>query len=135
MLILKFWRETLIVTLVGLAVFLYNYPLGCPAPEVKVVTKTQEVVVTKVVEKIKEIKPDGTVIEKVITKDETKDTKGTKVAEKSKAKYSVGVQIRDLDYKDLIVGAGARLGDSPFWATAGYEVKGKNVLLGVKVEF
>lgn len=140
MFIIKFWRETVILGLLALAVFLYNFPQNCPTPEVKIVTKTEEVVVTKVVEKIKEIKPDGTVIEKEITKDEKKDSKVSdkktdKVVVASKPKYEAAVAIRDLDYKDLVVGVGARLGDSPFWATAGYEVKTKSALIGIKVEF
>lgn len=140
MLILKFWREILLGIAIAAAIFFYQYPFNCPAPEIKTVVKTEEKIVTKVVEKIKEIRPDGTVIEKEVTTDTKKnakvsDKKTDKGSTSPTEKYSVGVSIKNLDYKDLLIDVGARLGDTPFEATAGYETKDKAFLLGIRVRF
>lgn len=138
MFILKFWRELIILTLVGVAAFLYMSP--APEAVTKVEVKTVERVVTKVVEKVKEIRPDGTVIEKEVVTDKKEDTKLTdkntaKVIPQRADKYSVGVAVRNLDYKDLLIDVGARLGDTPFEAVVGFEPLPKTVTLGVRVRF
>ena len=98
-----------------------------------VVEKVVEKVVVKTVTK----KPDGTIIIKDETTDVTKDLGSVKtvVAAAALTKYSVGISIRDLDYKDFLIEAGARLASTPFVATVGFDVKPRSFLLGLRYEF
>jgi hypothetical protein len=146
LLLTKMWRELLIVLLL-----LSTYVLGKlywqKPKEVQVPVLTEKIVeVEKIVErtvtKVVTTLPDGT----TIVKDETKDTSKDTAKDNSKQttptvvklnpyRYSVGVSIRDLDYKDFLVEAGIRLATSPLVATVGFDVKPRSFLLGVRYEF
>lgn len=134
---IRFWREILIIILGSVSYYLYKNPVEV----IKDVPRIVEVekVVTKTVVKTVITKPDGT----TIVKDETKDTTEDKVSDKvvtpivkiNPYRYSIGVSIRDLDYKDFLVEAGTRLTNTPLVATAGFDVKPRSFLLGVRYEF
>lgn len=134
---IRFWREVLILILGLVSYYLYSNPLEI----IKEVPRIVEVekVVTKTVVKTVITKPDGT----TIVTDETKDTTEDKVSDKivtptvkiNPYKYSIGVYMRDLDYKDFMVDIGARLGHTPLVATVGFDVKPRSFLLGVRYEF
>jgi hypothetical protein len=59
----------------------------------------------------------------------------TPVVKLNPYKYSIGVSIRDLDYKDFLIDAGIRLATTPIVATIGFDVKPRSFLLGVRYEF
>jgi hypothetical protein len=116
--------------------------------EVRVPVLTEKVVevekvVEKVVTKVVITKPDGTTIVKEETKDTAKDaskdnSKQTApiIVKSNPYRYSVGVSIRDLDYKDFLVEAGIRFADNtPIVATVGFDVKPRSFLLGVRYDF
>ena len=134
---IRFWRESLILILGLVSYYLYKHPVEV----IKEIPRIVEVekVVTKTVVKTVVTKPDGTTIVKAYQKDTTSD----KVADKAVTpivkinpyRYSIGVSIRDLDYKDFLVEAGARLATTPFVATVGFDVKPRSFLLGVRYEF
>ncbi len=123
-----------------------------PEPEAIVVTeqvlvegKREVVTVERVVTRT--IKPDGTVVEKTrdkakVAKTESKkaERKEVKVTQPAKAKYSLGVQYlpsltEPPSARDLEVTAGARLGNTNAWATAGYDVKHNQVSIGLRYEW
>lgn len=107
----------------------------------RVVEVEKEVVKTKV---IKETRPDGT---KIVTREETQSQQTTREKEKTAERksvapvlprYSVGVSTR---YEDLLplrrvyqVDFGYRIGQSPFWLTAGFN-SDKALLLGARMEW
>ena len=135
--LIKFYREILIVVLGAASYYLYSNPIEV----IKELPRIVEVekVVTKTVVKTVVTKPDGT----TIVKEEQQDTTSDKVADKAVTpivklnpyKYSVGVSIRDLDYKDFLVESGIRFADTPLVGTAGFDVKQRSFLLGVRYEF
>jgi len=145
-LLTKTWRELLIVLLL-----LSTYVLGKlywqKPKEVQVPVLTEKIVeVEKIVErtvtKVVTTLPDGTTIVKDETKDTSKDTAKDNSKQTAPAiiklnpyKYSVGVSIRDLDYKDLLVEVGTRFATTPFVGTAGFDVKPRSFLLGVRYDF
>tara|TARA_R110000868_G_scaffold375983_3_gene640694 strand:- start:2937 stop:3347 length:411 start_codon:yes stop_codon:yes gene_type:complete len=133
--LLKFWKEAIIGILLLVCYFQYSHPrtLTTEVSKAVVVEKVVEKVVVKTVTK----KPDGTIIIKDETTDVTKDLGSVKtvVAAAALTKYSVGISIRDLDYKDFLIEAGARLASTPFVATVGFDVKPRSFLLGLRYEF
>jgi hypothetical protein len=143
---MKFWREVLIV-LLSLSTYIFIQAYRSQPKEVQVPVLVEKVVeVEKIVErtvtKVVTTLPDGTTIVKDETKDTSKDTskdnskQTTPVIVKSNPyRYSVGVSIRDLDYKDFLVEAGIRLATTPIVATVGFDVKPRSFLLGVRYEF
>ena len=145
-LLMKFWREVLIV-LLSLSTYIFIQAYRSQPKEVQVPVLVEKVVeVEKIVErtvtKVVTTLPDGTTIVKDETKDTSKDTskdnskQTTPVIVKSNPyRYSVGVSIRDLDYKDFLVEAGIRLATTPIVATVGFDVKPRSFLLGVRYEF
>ncbi len=135
--LLKFWREALIVVLGAVSYYLYNNPIEV----IKELPRIVEVekVVTKTVVKTVITKPDGTTIvkeeQKDTAEDKTSDKVVTPVVKLNPYKYSIGVSIRDLDYKDFLIDAGIRLATTPIVATIGFDVKPRSFLLGVRYEF
>ena len=137
-LLTKIWREVLIVLLLcstyGLGKLYWKKPKEIQVPVLTEKLVEVEKLVTKTIIK----QPDGTIITKEETKDVTKDqSKQTApaIVKLNHYKYSVGVSIRDLDYKDFLVEAGARLATTPFVATVGFDVKPRSFLLGIRYEF
>jgi len=144
--IIIYWKELLIVLLLC-STYVLGKLYSQKPKEIQVPVLTEKIVeVEKIVErtvtKVVTTLPDGT----TIVKDETKDTSKNTSKDNSKQtapiivksnpyRYSVGVSIRDLDYKDILVEAGIRLSESPFVATTGFDVKAKSFLLGVRYEF
>jgi hypothetical protein len=143
---MKFWREVLIV-LLSLSTYIFIQAYRAKPKEVQVPVLTEKIVeVEKIVErtvtKVVTTLPDGTTIVKDETKDTSKDTskdnsKQTSpvIVKSNPYKYSVGVSIRDLDYKDFLVEVGTRFATTPFVGTAGFDVKQRSFLLGVRYEF
>lgn len=135
--VLKFWREILILILGLVSYYLYSNPIEV----IKELPRIVEVekVVTKTVVKTVITKPDGTTIvkeeQKDSTEDKTSDKVVTPIVKLNPYKYSIGVSIRDLDYKDFLVDAGIRFADTPLVATVGFDVKPRSFLLGVRYEF
>jgi hypothetical protein len=139
---LKWYVLTLLVGL-GLGAWV-SYKL-LPAPEPVVVERVVEgkrevVTVEKTVEKI--VKPDGTVIER--TKENAKTDKKETTAKAPvlvpKASYSLGLNYLPSvsappSWRDVELTAGARLGQSDAWAIVEYDVKHKQVSLGIRYEF
>jgi len=127
--LLKFWREALIVVLGAVSYYLYNNPIEV----IKELPRIVEVekVVTKTVVKTVITKPDGTTIvkeeQKDTAEDKTSDKVVTPVVKLNPYKYSIGVSIRDLDYKDFLIDAGIRLATTPIVATIGFDVKRRTV--------
>lgn len=137
-LLVKMWREILIV-LLSLSTYIFVQAYLTKPKEIQVPVLTEKLVeVEKLVTKTIIKQPDGTVITKEEIKDVTKDqSKQTTppIIKLNPYKYSVGVSIRDLDYKDFLVEAGIRLASSPLVATVGFDVKPRSFLLGVRYEF
>lgn len=135
--LLRFWREIFILIMVLVFFYLYNNPIEV----IKELPRIVEVekVVTKTVVKTVITKPDGTTIvkeeQKDSTEDKTSDKVVTPIVKLNPYKYSIGVSIRDLDYKDFLVDAGIRLATTPLVATVGFDVKPRSFLLGVRYEF
>jgi hypothetical protein len=137
MVLLKFLRECIILLLsLGIwGVWKFRKPERIEVPVEKVRTVEKIRTVTRVVEK----RPDGTTTTTEVERDENstkeKEISADKMSSRPAEKYSVGVAIRNLDYKDLLIDVGARLGDTPLEATAGYETKERAVLLGLRWRF
>ena len=134
MLILKLWREILILCLLTACGVIYKlYPRietvqSPPITVERIITRT----ITKTITKL----PDGTEI--AVEKEESGSQeipKVTPIVKIQPFKYSAGVLMRNLDYKDLFFDVSARLGSLPVSAVLGYEVKGSNFLLGLRYEF
>lgn len=144
--IIKYWKELLIVLLLGSTYVLAKLYNQKPK-EIQVPVLTEKIVeVEKIVErtvtKVVTTLPDGTTIVKDETKDTAKDTSKDNskqtmpvIVKSNPYRYSVGVSIRDLDYKDFLVEAGIRFADTPLVATVGFDVKPRSFLLGVRYEF
>lgn len=137
-LLTKLWREILIVLLLcstyGLGKLYWKKPKEIQVPVLTEKLVEVEKLVTKTIIK----QPDGTVITKEEIKDVTKDqSKQTApaIVKLNPYKYSVGVSIRDLDYKDFLVEAGIRFASTPLVATLGFDVKPRSFLLGVRYDF
>jgi len=138
MIFLKYWKEMTILILLCstyvLGKLYWKKPTEIQVPVMVEVEKVVEKVVTKTVIQ----KPDGTIITKDETKDVVKDTNSKVPAHdlpRTMSKYSIGVFMRGLDYRDVLFDVGARLGDLPAFASVGYDVKQRNFLLGVRYEF
>jgi len=134
MILLKFWRE-LLIALLAVACFAI-YKMCGRITTVQSPPITVEKIVTKVVTRTITKKPDGTVIAE--DKEETGNShipKVTPIIKINPYKYSVGVSMRNLEYKDFFVDVGARLGDTPFVAFGGFGYKDNSFLLGVRYEF
>jgi hypothetical protein len=134
--LLRFWREGIILSLlcvVGVGYYLWPVPPNCPAPETKIVTQVHTVTETKTVVQ----KPDGTVITKV---SDTHEDEKSKTDEKPSytppilSRYTLGVSVPPLDYKNVNVQIGARLGDLPVFGTASYEIGSHTATVGLMVE-
>ena len=137
-LLTKLWREILIVLLLcstyGLGKLYWQKPKEIQVPVLTEKLVEVEKLVTKTIIK----QPDGTIITKEEIKDVTKDqSKQTTpvIVKLNPYRYSVGVSIRDLDYKDFLIEAGMRLASSPLVATLGFDVRPRSFLLGVRYEF
>jgi len=132
--LLKFWRELLIVALASSCFAIYKlYPRIETRQLPPIVV---ERVTTKTVTKTVTTKPDGTVI--AVEQEESKDAqipKPVPIIKLNPYKYSIGVAMRNLDYKDLFFDVGARLGSTPIVAFVGYGYRGRSFLLGVRYEF
>ncbi len=106
--------------------------------------KKETVYVDRIVTKT--IKPDGTVIEVQHDKTQTTKQESHKQAEKPrvvlvpKSKYSLDISylpsLRELpSYQHVALQAGFRLGESNAWLTSGYDVKYKQISVGLRYEF
>ncbi len=135
-----------------------SFALGFGASEIRrdpepivvdrvVETQGKTVIVEKIVTKT--IKPDGTVIEKVQEKQKTAEVKTAKQEHKSlptplplrpATQYSLDLRYqhafdRAPSWKDSQVVAGARLGSTNLWGTVGYDLKYKQVSVGIRYEW
>lgn len=156
---IKYWKEIVIVILLGLLVFSQNERQELVE---EITTKTTEVSNlqkqikeksnVEVVERIVIQKKDGTVItkdkstvKKTEVKTEVAETKKIESIEDvkrvitNKSKWSVGVSYpvlsRDFSAEDFSVQAGTRIFSTPFWLEAGYNNRNGDVSIGVKFEF
>lgn len=134
MVLLNFWREILIGFLVAACFILYktcDRTTTIQSPPI-----TVERIVTKIITKTVTTKPDGTVVAE--DKEESgvsQVPKVTPIIKVNPYKYSVGVSIRNLEYEDFFVDIGARLGNTPLVAFAGYGYVDNSFLLGLRYEW
>lgn len=140
--LLRFWREILIIgSWVAFGIVYLTYKPDCPQPSVSVpvsvpVLKEEEVKkkVTKVTKK-----PSGEVIEETVESESSSKEK-SKVGiatsnPQTKSKYSIGIYLNHEDYKHVQVDVGARLGNLPVEAVAGYDFKHKEISVGIRYDF
>lgn len=144
--LLKYYRELLIVVLVASLYFTYNKYTEVSSTNNELTTKLANVNTDiQIVEKIVEIRPDGT---KIVTEKETKDKSTETVAESSektetetkiasKSRYSLEVlhPVNAFDANKIQIGVGARIGDLPAFGTVHYNFENKDILLGIRLEF
>ncbi len=137
---------------------LVSFALGFGASEIRrdpepivvdrvVETQGKTVVVEKIVTKT--IKPDGTVVEQVREREKTAEVKTRKEEHKSlppppslhpTSQYSLDLRYqpafdRAPSWKDSQVVVGARLGSTGLWGTIGYDLKYKQVSIGIRYEW
>ncbi len=152
LLLLRYWREALIVLLLGSTVLLYK--TRTPAGQSSVTEKDHEVQHETVSDKsvtttVEVKKPDGTVETTTTTNTNiTKDLKS--IADKSVvttvaalSKYRLGIMYTiDYDHLDTLkfdkenftAEAGARLGDLPLFIMTGVNIWKKEISIGIQVD-
>lgn len=138
MLVLKFWRELLILALSAACYFIYHTRTSDPCPPVPELI--QEKTETKQIVKTVTTKPDGTKEEKTVktvkvVKEKTKTADKSNVGGRPLSRYDVHASFRPGHTGVYSVGVGARLGNLPAFGTTDYEIYSKTFLLGLRVEF
>ena len=136
------WKIIIPIALIG-AAFGSGFYLGKGKREVQVVereAKKEIQVVEKVVEKIKIVKPNGTVIEKEIFRDKNINTKketsgySQKVkSNESKYSFSSGLILTKSKPIEYYGGAGLRL-IGPFWIETMVRSNLKELTVGLRME-
>lgn len=136
-LLLRFWREFLILILTGMLGLGYAF---WPKPEIVEIVKekTVEKIVTKTVVKTVTQRPDGTIIteDKEISQDsQTKTDKKEVIGGKPPSKYSVLLLFPIRAPTRPEVGVGAQLGSLPIEVLGAYDFESKAVKVGLGVRF
>lgn len=142
----KYWKEIVIVVLLAGLVFGSNqYESLKEEYQLQLTENTKLKENTTIVEKITEVRPDGTRIvidrntdtQKEIDK-QTEKVEVARVEKVSKKNYSISVhtpiQINPT-LQDLSITAGIRLFHTPIWGEIGYQTKDNEITAGLRLEF
>lgn len=142
LIVLRFWRELLLIILSGVIALGYNFWPAPSKPEVRTIEK--EKVVTKTVIRTVTKLPDGTVIVKDENSSQVSQVKSDKATSMVKVpQYEAFVLLpvrastaSNKERKLLPeVGVGVRFGSSRFFGITSYDFNDKSVKAGVKIEF
>jgi hypothetical protein len=147
--LIRFWRELLILVLSAVTYVLYTRPDQVCPTAITVAgahtdEKVEEIATEQKVTTIT-VKPDGTKEKKIVeTKKDTKvsqvvaDKKDVSVVTSPISRYDLHVATPVSawkDWKDYQVGIGVRLGDLPAFGTLDYRFRDRAIIVGLRMEF
>ncbi len=144
---LKYWKEITIAVLLAILVFANNqYDEVQKQLDIEITKNSKVRVDTVTVEKIVEVRKDGTkvIIDRTVDtkKEATEEVKEVEklveIKKDTKNYYSVGLShpvTSKFDVRLLEVEAGMRIFKTDLWGTVGYQQDNNIVTLGVRYEF
>lgn len=141
--LIKFWREILILGSWGaFGLFYATADSRCPDPTtmtpISVPVSKEEEIKTKTTKTT--VKPGGETVTEVtesekVSKEKSKAVAATTGKQGPDYRYSLGVYVNPVDYKNVTIDAGARLGNLPLEAVGGYNFTHKEFHVGLRLNF